>query len=79
MVNTKKIKVNIRSKQASFLFTQAKKTNEQLLKDFCSSQQGLNLANVKEKHDQYGYNILANKSKQTWYKTLLSSFFNIFS
>ena len=61
------------------MFTQAKKTNEQLLKDFCSSQQGLNLANVKEKHDQYGYNILANKSKQTWYKTLLSSFFNIFS
>ncbi|MBQ7749083.1 hypothetical protein IJR75_00470 [bacterium] len=79
MVSTKKIKVNIRSKQASFLFSQAKKTSEQLFKDFCSSPKGLSLANVKEKHDQYGYNILANKSKKTWYKTLLSSFFNIFS
>jgi hypothetical protein len=65
LVSTKKIKVNIRSKQVNFLFAQAKKTNEQLLKDFCSSPQGLNLANIKEKQDQYGYNILANKSKKT--------------
>ena len=79
MVSTKKIKINIRNKQASFLFSQTKKTNEQLFKDFCSSPQGLSLTNVKEKYDQYGYNILANKSKKTWYKTLLSSFFNIFS
>ena len=79
MVSTKKIKVNIRSKQADFFFAQAKKTNEQLLKDFSSSSQGLNLTNVKEKQDHYGLNVLANKSKQTWYKTLLSSFFNIFS
>lgn len=79
MVSTKKIKINIRNKQASFFFDQAKKTNEQLLKDFCSTPHGLKLAEVKEKQDRYGLNILANKSKQTWYKTLLSSFFNIFS
>ena len=79
MVSTKKIKINIRNKQASFFFDQAKKTNEQLLKDFCSTPHGLKLAEVKEKQDRYGLNILANKSKQTWYKTLWSSFFNIFS
>ena len=65
MVSTKKIKMNIRSKQADFFFAQAKKTNEQLLKDFSSSPQGLNLTNVKEKQDHYGLNVLANKSKQT--------------
>lgn len=70
MVSTKKIKINIRNKQASFFFDQAKKTNEQLLKDFCSTPHGLKLAEVKEKQDRYGLNILANKSKQTWYKTL---------
>lgn len=79
MVSTKKIKINVRSKQADFFFAQAKKTNEQLLKDFSSSPHGLNLLDIKEKQDRYGLNVLANKSKQTWYKILLSSFFNIFS
>lgn len=65
MVSTKKIKINVRSKQANFFFAQAKKTNEQLLKDFSSSPHGLNLLDIKEKQDRYGLNVLANKSKQT--------------
>ena len=64
MVSTKKIKINVRSKQANFFFAQAKKTNEQLLKDFSSSPRGLNLLDIKEKQDRYGLNVLANKFKQ---------------
>lgn len=80
MVRTSKLKkIKIGNKQTTYLCDQARKDNDQLLKDFSSSIDGLSAEQIKERQNKYGLNTFNTKAKITWYKIVWSSFFSIFS
>lgn len=79
MTKKTKKKVFISAKQNDFIIQQASKSNEQLLRDFSTSKNGLKHWQIETKRDEYGFNTINSKNKLTWYKVLFSSFITPFT
>ncbi len=67
------------SKQNNFIIQQASKSNEELLRDFSTTKNGLTENQLQAKRDEYGFNTINNKNKLTWYKVLFNSFVTPFT
>jgi hypothetical protein len=53
------------SKQNNFIIQQASKSNEELLRDFSTTKNGLTENQLQAKRDEYGFNTINNKNKLT--------------
>ncbi len=77
--NKAKKKKSLPKSKNEYLLSFANDSKDDVVERMESTYDGLLNDEAEDRIEKYGYNVLSSKNKNTWYKILFESFFNVFS